>query len=86
MFGNYREFDYINKVTAPLIVQNIDGFRKKDFWAHFFKRWIALSEGKTTIPRTSGRETSYAIQRIVADRIVTLGVLSWRREPRSIFG
>ena len=49
MFGNYREFDYINKVTAPLIVQNIDGFRKKDFWAHFFKRWIALSEGKTII-------------------------------------
>ena len=76
-------------IHAPLIVQNIDGFRKKDLWTQFFKRWIALSEGKTTIRRTSGRETSYAIQRIVAclaDRIVTLGLLSWRRKPRSIFG
>ena len=75
MFGNYREFDYINKVTW--------------FWAQFFKRWITLSQGKTTIRWTSGRETSYAIQRIVAclaDRIVTLGVLSLRRVPRSIFG
>lgn len=53
LFGNYRELQG-HLIHARLIAQNINGFRKKDFWAQFFKRWIAISKGKTTTRGTSG--------------------------------